>query len=58
MILYEKRERVRKKDLEEQTQAKGKKAPPPKKDDPKGKGKNAAEEKPKVPIQPEEETPL
>lgn len=54
--MYEKRERVRKKDLEEQAVAKGgKKAPPPKKEDPKAKGKGATEEKPKVPIAPPED---
>lgn len=59
VILYEKRERVRKKDLEEATQAKGKKAPPPKKEEPKKGGKGAPEDKPKVPIAPpEEESPL
>jgi len=56
-ILYEKRERVRKKDLEEQANAKGgKKAPPPKADPKKG----AKDKEPEVkrPIAPVEEEQL
>lgn len=58
IVLYEKRERVRKKDLEEQANSKGKKAPAPAKADPK-KGAKGGDEKPKVPVpMPEEEPAL
>lgn len=56
IVLYEKRERVRKKDLEEQANSKGKKAPVPAKADPK-KGAKGAEEKVKVPVPVPEEEP-
>lgn len=60
VVLYEKRERIRKKDIEEQAQTKGKKAPPAKKEDPKKAGKGAApvEEKPKPVPTPDEEPTL
>jgi len=56
-ILYEKRERVRKKDLEEQNNAKGGKKAPPPKVDPK-KGAKATEPEIKKPIAPVEEEHL
>jgi len=61
VVLYEKRERVRKKDLEEQAAgAKGKKPPAPAKDAGKKPAKgDSKEEKVKVPVPaPEEEAPL
>jgi hypothetical protein len=54
--LYEKRERVRKKDQDEAPAAKGKKAPPAKDDKKKGKGAEK-EDKPKVPVPVPEEEP-
>ncbi len=59
IVLYEKRERVRKKDIEEQEKTKGsKKAPAPTKAEPK-KGAKVVEEKVKVPVPVhEEEAPL
>ena len=56
VILYEKRERVRKKDQDEAPAAKGKKAPPAKDDKKKGKGAEK-EDKPKVPVPVPEEEP-
>jgi hypothetical protein len=53
-ILYEKRERVRKKDLEEQANVKGGKKAPPAKPDPK-KGAKEKEPEIKKPIAPVEE---
>jgi len=56
-VLADKRERIRKKDMEEQTQAKGKKAAPAKKEEPKKGAKGAVEEKQKLPPPTEEEEP-
>jgi hypothetical protein len=56
-VLADKRERIRKKDMEEQAQAKGKKAAPAKKEDPKKGAKGAPEEKKPLPV-PEDEPQL